>query len=321
MWGIDTVRVRARAYSSSANLGSGFDVLAVALDPYYDEVLVDVERGDGLVNITNISGPYGNVVSGSENNIVVFAVKLLMERFGVSGLNVNISLWKGVPVSMGLGGSGASAVAAVAAAGKAMGLDLDPTTIAEVGGAAEALVAGDPHFDNASASAFGGLIVMLSSRPPIAVRSFKPEGVFFVVSAPKVNPLPGKTRIMRSVLPKSIDLKTHVEASSKLSSLLYGLIRGDMEALSIGLNDVIVEPARSKYVPCYNLVKEYSRKGGALGSVISGAGPAMLTITSKEKLDNTARWIEKAYTECGLEAEVKKAEIAPGVQTWIEETS
>ncbi|MFN4046131.1 MAG: homoserine kinase, partial [Acidilobaceae archaeon] len=233
------VRVKARAYSSSANLGSGFDILAVALDPYYDEVLVDVERGSGLVKVTSVSGPYGGLVDESENNIVVFAVKLLMERFRISDLNVSISLWKGIPVSMGLGGSGASAVAAVAAAGKAMGLDLDHTTIAEIGGAAEAFVAGDPHFDNASASSFGGLIVMLSSRPPIVVRSFKPEGVFFVVSAPKVSPLTGKTMIMRSVLPKSIDLKAHVEAGSRLSSLLYGLITGDLEALSIGLNDVI----------------------------------------------------------------------------------
>ncbi len=313
-------RVRARAYSSSANLGSGFDVLAVALDSYYDEVLVDVERGSGFVNVINVSGPYSYAVSRGENNIAVFAVKLLMERFGVHDLNVNISLWKGIPVSMGLGGSGASAVAAIAAASRAMGLNLDATTIAEIGGMSEALVSGDQHFDNASASAFGGLVIIVSSKPPIAVRSVKLEGIFFIVSVPKVDPLPSKTRIMRSVLPRSVDLKVHVEASSRLTSLLYGLIKGDLEALSLGLNDVIVEPARSKYVPCYDLVKEYSRKGGALGSVISGAGPAMLTLAaSREKLDSIVRWVERAYTECGIEADIRIAGVAPGVQTWVEE--
>lgn len=190
--------------------------------------------------------------------------------------------------------------------------------IAGIAGLAEASVAGEPHFDNVTASSLGGLVLLLSSKPPILAKRLGVKDLSFVVSTPIVKPIEGKTGLMRKVIPRTLDLSVHIESSARLSALLYGLALGDVEALSRGLEDVVVEPARSKYTPCYDIVKSYARRGGAIGSVISGAGPSMLSITtSKDKALEVASWVERAYRDCGVDAVVKVADVAPGVEVEV----
>jgi homoserine kinase len=315
-WGL-AVAV-ARAYMSSANLGSGFDVVAVALDSYWDSVKVKVSEGSGNIVLTEVNGPFSSHVPQGSNNIVVRALELALKAFNIGGVDVEVKLWKGIPVSSGLGGSGASAVAAIAALIGALRAPLDRLMIAGIAGLAEASVAGEPHFDNVTASSLGGLVLLLSSKPPILAKRLGVKDLSFVVSTPIVKPIEGKTGLMRKVIPRTLDLSVHIESSARLSALLYGLALGDVEALSRGLEDVVVEPARSKYIPCYDIVKSYARRGGAIGSVISGAGPSMLSITtSKDKALEVASWVERAYRDCGVDAVVKVADVAPGVEVEV----
>ncbi|MCC6044002.1 MAG: homoserine kinase [Desulfurococcaceae archaeon] len=308
----------ARAYMSSANLGSGFDVVAVALDSYWDSVKVKVSEGSGNIVLTEVNGPFSSHVPRGSNNIVVRALELALKAFNIEGVDVEVKLWKGIPVSSGLGGSGASAVAAIAALIGALRTPLDRLMIAGIAGLAEASVAGEPHFDNVTASSLGGLVLLLSSKPPILAKRLGVKDLSFVVSTPIVKPIEGKTGLMRKVIPRTLDLSVHIESSARLSALLYGLAFGDVEALSRGLEDVVVEPARSKYIPCYDIVKSYARRGGAIGSVISGAGPSMLSITtSKDKALEVASWVERAYRDCGVDAVVKVADVAPGVEVEV----
>ena len=308
----------ARAYMSSANLGSGFDVVAVALDSYWDSVKVKVSEGSGNIILTEVDGPFSSHVPRGSNNIVVRALELALKAFNIEGVDVEVKLWKGIPVSSGLGGSGASAVAAIAALIGALRTPLDRLMIAGIAGLAEASVAGEPHFDNVTASSLGGLVLLLSSKPPILAKRLGVKDLSFVVSTPIVKPIEGKTGLMRKVIPRTLDLSVHIESSARLSALLYGLALGDVEALSRGLEDVVVEPARSKYIPCYDIVKSYARRGGAIGSVISGAGPSMLSITtSKDKALEVASWVERAYRDCGVDAVVKVADVAPGVEVEV----
>jgi len=308
----------ARAYMSSANLGSGFDVVAVALDSYWDSVKVKVSEGSGNIVLTEVNGPFSSHVPQGSNNIVVRALELALKAFNIGGVDVEVKLWKGIPVSSGLGGSGASAVAAIAALIGALRTPLDRLMIAGIAGLAEASVAGEPHFYNVTASSLGGLVLLLSSKPPILAKRLGVKDLSFVVSTPIVKPIEGKTGLMRKVIPRTLDLSVHIESSARLSALLYGLALGDVEALSRGLEDVVVEPARSKYIPCYDIVKSYARRGGAIGSVISGAGPSMLSITtSKDKALEVASWVERAYRDCGVDAVVKVADVAPGVEVEV----
>ncbi|MEM0361752.1 MAG: homoserine kinase [Sulfolobales archaeon] len=307
------VRVRARSYCSSANLGSGFDVVAVALDAYYDEVEVEVVRGgSGSVVLESVGGVFAELVDRDINTSVA-AAKELLKFVGVDNVDVSIRLWKGIPPSAGLGGSGASAVATIKAVMTALDLELSHNEIIEIAGRAEAVVAGEPHYDNVSASLLGGLVFVLSSNPVNVIRF----NVYanFVVATPMVRMPPNKTAIMRSVLPKQVELKEVVRNYGRLVALVAGLLSGNFKIAGYGMEDYIVEPARAAYIPCYESVKKSALDSGAYGLAISGAGPSLLALCEDEDIARRVlKAIEDSYRRHGVEALVKIAHTGPATE-------
>lgn len=303
------VKAVSRAYCSSANLGSGFDVVAVALDAYYDEVTVDVKRGNGNVTLEDVNGPFAEMVS-RDLNTAVAAVNEVLNYIGRYDVDVSIRLWKGIPPSAGLGGSGASAVAAIKSVLAALDVNLANDEIIKVAGRAEAVVASEPHYDNVSASLLGGLVLIISQEP-IKVIRFK-VSAYFVISTPLITMPPNKTAIMRSVLPRYVTIRDMVKNYGKLAALISGLITGNLRLAGYGMEDYVVEPARSSYIPCYELVKGEVLSNGGLGVAISGAGPSLVTLcedlSTATKLVDT---VKSAYRKCGYEALVKVAQVGP----------
>lgn len=306
------VKVISRAYCSSANLGSGFDVVAIALDTYYDEVMVSINRGNGNVVLEGIEGPFADLVS-RDLNTAVAAIREVLKYVNRSDVDVYIRLWKGIPPSAGLGGSGASAVAAIKSLIAALDLNLTNDEIIELAGRAEAVVAGEAHYDNVSASLLGGLIIIISQNP-IKVIRFN-INAYFVVSTPVIRMPPNKTAIMRSILPKYISLHDMVRNYGKLAALISGLITGNLTLAGYGMGDYIIEPARSSYIPCYEVVKREAISNGALGVAISGAGPTLITLCEDlESAKKISEAIKSAYIKCGYEVLIRVAQVGPGAE-------
>ena len=254
--------VKVRAYCSAANLGPGFDMLAVALNAYYDEVVIKVEDGRG-VYVEGVEGPYA---SGSmlERNTAAEAVKALLEGFGAEAL-VRLRIYKGIPTGRGLGSSGASAAAAVAGVARLLGLNVDLSKLAYYAGLGERVSAGSPHFDNTSASLAGGLVTLtFDSSGELQVVRVPFKGYFSVVTP--MNPVPeGKTGVMRSVLPERVSLSEAVRNFSRPAVMVAAAFNGDLELFGrLMSSDEIVEPRRSKFVPCYGEVRRAAFEAGAL---------------------------------------------------------
>ncbi|HMK96864.1 MAG TPA: hypothetical protein VK425_04905, partial [Acidimicrobiales bacterium] len=137
----------ARAPASSANLGPGFDTLAVALGLYVEVELED--RAQGL--LVEPKGEGSELPTGASHLAAQVACKILGHD------RVTLRVRSEIPVARGLGSSAALAVAAAAAAGVEEGTE----------GAFRCGAACDGHAENAAASSFGGLVAaaLVNDRP------------------------------------------------------------------------------------------------------------------------------------------------------------
>jgi homoserine kinase len=250
--------MRARAPASSANLGPGFDVLAVALSLYVE---VSVEPADELT--VSASGQGADLPSGREH----LAARVAAQVVGHDRLAVTVH--SDIPVGRGLGSSAALAVAAAAAAGAEA-----PFPVA---------AAVDGHPENAAASAFGGLVAAATVRgQPVARRLALDPRLAFVVLVPDRTLL---TKEARAALPHRVD---HADAAfnlGRMGLLVAGLAdRGQL--IAEACDDRLHQNARSSLFPEAAGLLAGLRDAGAITSCWSGAGPSLLAVCDRDSADD-----------------------------------
>nr|WP_256202501.1 homoserine kinase [Sulfuracidifex tepidarius] len=230
------------AFSSSANLGSGFDILSVAHDAFFDEVEACISSDGIRVSVV------GNEVMIPEDplrNSAGFSVISLLKDYGIKD-GVTLKIKKGVPAGLGLGSSGASAAAAVASVNSLFSLGLSKDSMVKYSMLGEGAVAGTPHPDNVAASIFGGFVAVLGERT--VNLSLKYDDLKFILFIPSLASN-DKTKKARELVPKIVETSSYVKNMKYGLSLVLGLERGDRDLIRHGLNDEIVEKARLPNVP------------------------------------------------------------------------
>lgn len=300
--------VKAVAYSSSANLGPGFDALAVALNAYKDIVEVWFEDRPGVR--ARVEGEYAQAAGGGAT--ALRALEELLRIVGDPGLGLGVRIVKGIPPGRGLGSSGASAAGAVAAAAKLLGLSLPMEDLVRAAGAGEGAAAGSPHYDNVAASLLGGFVVIAPGVDGLRVASIRGKAWFSVLTP--MDPVPeNKTRVMREVLPREVPLVEAVVNWSRLAMMVSAIHRGDWRLVGeMMMGDRIVEPRRSRYIRCFGEVKAAALEAGALGFTISGAGPSMIALAGGR--GQASRILDAMMGACrwGVEPLGAVASVAPG---------
>jgi homoserine kinase len=264
--------MRARAPASAANLGPGFDVLAVALDLYVE---VDVEPAPRLVVRSEGEG------ADLEEDDMHLAARVAIDVVGHDRLSVTVR--SGIPVARGLGSSAALAVAAAAAAGSK-----DPLGVA-------ARI--DGHPENAAASVVGGLVAATLVRGAVrAVRMPLDGGLVFVAMVPE-RPLP--TTKARQALPLEVSRTDATFNLGRLSLLLAGLAD---RALMIreATEDRLHQDYRSPLFPEAPQLLSRMVGAGALASCWSGAGPTLLGICDGEHGERVRSSAERSMEEIGV---------------------
>jgi homoserine kinase len=245
------VRRVARVPASSANLGPGFDALAVALALYVE---VEVEPRDaGLLVLAEGEG--SSLAKGRAH----LAARVATEVAGHDRLQVRVR--SQIPVARGLGSSAALAVAAAAAAGAS-----DPLSWG---------FAVDGHPENAAASAVGGLVAaaVVDGQPVARSLSLDSE-LRFVVIVPDREL---ETKQARAVLPGMVPREDAVFNLSRLGLLVAGLADHRQLFAAAG-DDRLHQDQRSALFPEAPALLEGLRQSGALTSCWSGAGPSLLGI-------------------------------------------
>jgi homoserine kinase len=268
--------VRARAPASSANLGPGFDTLAVALDRY---VSVEVEPADSLRVVTEGEGA-GLFDDASHLAARVVAEVLGHERFAVT-------VRSQIPVARGLGSSAALAAAAAAAAGAD-----DPFAVA---------AAYDGHPENAAASAFGGLVAATSvGGAPVHAALPLTDALEFVALVPDRNLA---TPEARGVLPERLSREDAVFNLGRMGLLVAGL--ADPAALiPAATEDRIHQPARTALFPEAPALLAALVEAGAAAACWSGAGPTLIGFVSPDRAEAVRAGAGAALAAAGIEGRV-----------------
>lgn len=284
--------VIVRAPCSTANLGPGFDVFGLALDAFYDEIQL-TKKGKEIIIESSDSVPLE-----LEKNSAGLVIKEMSKKFKIkTGLLIQIK--KGVPPGFGMGSSAASAAAAAVAFNALFGLNLDQNTLVEFAGIGEKASAGSIHYDNVSASVFGGFVIV-KTGPLNVIRIDPPEDLVLCVAIPKIIVPKKKTEVSRSVLPKQVKLSDYVKNLSNASAITAGFIKKDAELIGHSIIDIIIEPARKQLIPGFDKVKANALQAGALGVTISGAGPSIISFTTKSAdHKKICKAMEKGFSAAG----------------------
>lgn len=271
-------KVTAKAPSSTANLGPGFDVFGLALDAFYDEITISSQRKKGIT----ITGS-GNVPTNPSKNTAGLVIKTMAKKFKVSD-GFDITIKKRIPPGFGMGSSAASAAAAVVAFDKLYKLGLDYNSLIEYAGIGEKASAGSIHYDNVAASVLGGFVIV-RTNPLDVIKINPPRDLRLCIAIPELKVPQKKTEVSRSVIPKKINLSDSVKNVSNASAIVAGFLKKDSVMIGSSIKDTIIEPARQHMIPGYPQVKKQALKAGALGVTISGAGPSVISFSTK-KIDN-----------------------------------
>lgn len=247
--------------ASCANLGPGFDALAVAVDVPM-RVWTEACRDDARVRL---SGEGAGELSDGDDNLVWRALTAYCDWAGVAVPAVGLAADNAIPLERGLGSSAAAAVAGVALGRRITGgggADADLLAIA---------AAFDGHADNVAAALHGGLVVVADGRahPLVPTEALRP-----VLCVPTQRQA---THAARGLLPESVPL-ADAAAGGAHAALVVAALGGWGALEPHMMRDVLHEPPRFEAMPGTGALVAALREAG-LPACLSGAGPSALAVT------------------------------------------
>jgi homoserine kinase len=251
--------VRVRVPASIANMGPGFDVLAMAVDLWLD---VEAEEADEPE--WEFEGEGAELLAASPNPL-----SLLPMRGWVTN---------DIPVGVGLGSSAAARVAAAALRG-----DEDP-----IGAAGRE----EGHYDNVAAAVMGGVVAVVGDEvlglpvPDLEVALF-------------VAPSPLATDQARGVLPEMVSREDAVFNAARVAALVQILHNRQWPMLDQALEDRLHQPHRVSLYPWVEDVIAAARENGAYGAALAGAGPSVFAFCERRLGDDVAAAMAEAGPEGG----------------------
>jgi homoserine kinase len=279
------VRVRIAVPATAANLGPGFDVLALALELQNE---VEAER-TGEPGISVDPGPGApEELHDPVRNLVVRAYTAACAELGAPADGVHIRCVNRIPFRRGLGSSAAAALGGTLVATALNGAPWDEQSIIE-------FVAGlEGHPDNAAAALLGGLVVVTPGAPSVTMEVS--EELCAVVFVPD---LELETALARRVVAGAFTRADAVHNASRCALLVRAVATRDWPTLRWAMEDRWHQPPRSTLYPAMPELIAGALEGGACGAALSGAGPAVIALVAGAP-EAVQEGFMRAAGRCGL---------------------
>jgi len=265
----------ASAPATSANLGPGFDCIALAL-----EIRCTVKTSHADRWSVEHIGRYR--LGSEESDGVLTAARRVVGDSTPLAIQVDAD----IPIGKGLGSSAAASVAGIAAALRLAGKEPDPDHVYRVA------VELEGHADNVAAAVYGGLTLVPAEGMPLRL-PFHPVLQVVVAVPDRHLSTEQARRVIDSVHPQDRVLRS----LARVAALTAGLITGDAELLTAAHGDEIHERPRDGLSPEVAGLIEVGKQAGALHAARSGAGPSVIAFCTNE----TRERVIAAFTDTGVD--------------------
>ena len=270
------------------NIGPGFDVLGMAVSGIGD--IVEARKTDSGVKISRVDSENGISENPTKNTAGIAAYETL-KLLGVTG-GIELKVKKGIPPGSGLGSSAASAAAAAFATNHLYG-KLSKEALILPATKAEEVVSGAFFADNTAPALLGGATLTRSCIPLDVTRIGSIDKLKIIIITPKITVL---TKDARHILPDKISMRSFVSNMANACLISAAFAKNDYGLFARSLNDVVIEPVRSKLIKGFDDVKKSALSAGADGMTISGSGPTVFAITDNiKKAENIKKSMIHAF--------------------------
>jgi homoserine kinase len=293
--------------ATCAHLGPGFGVLGLAVDiPLHITVTEGSKPGHQVVRHGEMSG----TPEDPRHDGILRALHIGAERFEIKLPEaLTITAENAIPAGTGLGTSSAGFAAgfgvAVRYAQESPPADELTDLLVELGGTAA----------HGGAALYGGLVATCPvpvAKEQVAHRVFRyalHDAWRFIIACPKVRI---GTADARRVLPASLPHGVIKRTTGRLMGLLHALAEGDETLLRRCITDEVYVPYRRRLLPGLDEAIRAGEEAGAAGVTISGAGPALLALTTNESRAPAIRdAMESALAKAGAEVDLLTVQASP----------
>jgi homoserine kinase len=266
--------------ASSANLGPGFDSLAIALelrDHYAAQIL------DDAIFDVDVTGEGAEEVKKDKNHLVIKAMMKGFEFMGAKPRGIALRALNNTPHGRGLGSSSSAIIGGLVLARNLVLGGEDMLTDDDVIALATEL---EGHPDNIAAAYFGGATISwmdtsLSETPRArAVKIHVDQHIKAIVFVPENHLATSKAR---KLLPETISHSDAVLNTSHAALLVQALShRPDL--LFTATEDFLHQSYRAEAMPKSAALMKKLRAAG-VAATISGAGPSVLVLHTGTEQD------------------------------------
>jgi homoserine kinase len=250
--------VRIKVPASIANIGPGFDCMAMAIDLW-----LEVEASEAPKPTWDYEGEGADYLYAHENPF--------------SRLNMKGRVRSEIPMGVGLGSSAASRLAA-----SALSSPWDVKSHVINAGQREG------HVDNVAASASGGIRIVSEK-----VDEKLPNPGWGVALFVAHQPVP--TEKARAVLPDSVPLVDASFNAARTALLVRAILSKRASLLGEALRDRLHQPHRLHHYPWTEEVMRVAEAAGASGAGICGAGPSVFAFCAPSQANRIAKAMEQSH--------------------------
>lgn len=273
------LKFKVKVPGTSANIGVGYDCLGVALDYHLE---LEVEESDKIEFLEN-GAPFSIPI---EDNYIFEAIKYTEKHLvkNIPSYKVNV-IKNNIPLARGLGSSSSAIVAGILIANTFAGNVLDTQQIVKLA------VDMEGHPDNVVPAILGGMVLTAHDKDNIVYSTVSNcDDLYYYVMIPDFKL---STEKARSVLPKSYLVSDVINNMAKLGLLVNDLNNGKYDNLRFLLGDKLHQPYRYALINNSQEIFEATKKYGALGEYISGAGPTLMALNydNDEFLNNMKEFL------------------------------